>query len=478
MKIKVRDMSKVLLRVGFLILLVVGIETGYYEYAVKNLSSMESYIDFFDDNVHQVDINISQENWKSILDNPLEEEYHSCNITIDGERFSNVGIRTKGNSSLSNIADSGKSDRYSFKINFGKYDKGQTFYGLDEVCFNNLYADATYMKEFLSYDMFEYMGVPAPLCTFVNISINGQPWGLYVAVESIDESFLKRNFGEDYGELYKPESEFLKSDFPTSNPRIFKGEDLIYIDDNFDSYTSIFDNLKTDDLLDEDKIRLINSLKKLNNGELDSIMDKIMVLKFWVAQNFMCSYDTYIGRTLHNYYLYEKNGYLVMLPWDYNLSFGGDIYGKIANEIPTIDDATNLINASMFQPMHHSYIGKRPFFEKVVEKNKDLYVKYINDFIKGYFDSGHFEKKYNDITAKLKPYIENDATAFYSVQEIENAQGLLKEFIDLRVMSVKGQLAGSVIDDNYSTYIDASHINLEEMGHQKGGYVHVKGEEK
>ena len=167
-----------------------------------------------------------------------------------------------------------------------------------------------------------------------------------------------------------------------------------------------------------------------------------------------------------------------MLPWDYTLSFGGDIYGRIANEIPTIDDATNLINASMFQPMHHSYTGKRPFFEKVVEKNKDLYVKYINDFIKGYFDSGHFEKKYNDITAKLKPYIENDATAFYSVQEIENAQGLLKEFIDLRVMSVKGQLDGSVIDDNYSTYIDASHINLEEMGHQKGGYVHVKGEEK
>lgn len=475
-------MSKVLLRVGFLILLVVGIETGYYEYAVKNLSSMESYIDFFDDNVHQVDINISQENWKSILDNPLEEEYHSCNITIDGEKISNVGIRTKGNTSLSNIAESGLSDRYSFKVNFGKYEKGQTFYGLDEVCFNNLYADATYMKEFLSYDMFEYMGVPAPLCTFVNISINGQPWGLYVAVESIDESFLKRNFGEDYGELYKPESELLRYEAQNGledGTEIKKyGEDLVYIDSNIDSYYTIFDTAKTK-IDDKDKIRLINSIRGLNkSSDVSSYVDADKVLKYWVVNNFISNYDCYLAEDIHNFYLYEKDGLMSFIPWDYNLSFGGYPYTTEDNYKYEPDMATHIVNLSILDPVNLGYKGQRPMFERVVEQNKDFYSEYINRFITNYFDNGHFEIKYNIMVEKLKPYIENDMSAFYTIEEVEKAQSLLKEFIELRVMSVKGQLDGSVIDGNYSTYIDASHINLEEMGHQKGGYVHVKGEEK
>lgn len=471
-------MSKVLLRVGFLILLVVGFESGYYEYSVKNLSSMESYVDFFNDSVHQVDINISQENWNSILDNPLEEEYHSCNIIIDGEKFSNVGIRTKGNSSLSNIADSGISDRYSFKINFGKYDKGQTFYGLDEVCFNNLYADATYMKEFLSYDMFEYMGVPTPLCTFVNISVNGQPWGLYVAVESVDESFLKRNFGEDYGVLYKPESELLRYEAQNGLDDGVeiekKGEDLVYVDDNFDSYYTIFDTVKTD-IENKDKIRLINSIKGLNkNSELSPYVDIDRVLKYWVVNNFISNYDCYLAEGIHNFYLYEKDGIMSFIPWDYNLSFGGYPYTNENNYEYKPDMTTHIVNLSILDPVNINYKGQRPMFERVVEQNKDLYIMHINEFITNYFDSGHFEIKYNNMVDLLRPYIEQDNTAFYTVEEIEKAQGLLKEFIVLRLESVKGQLDGSVINGDYSTYIDASYIDLEELGHQKGGYFHIK----
>ena len=36
--------------------------------------------------------------------------------------------------------------------------------------------------------------------------LNGEDWGLYLAVESIEEAFLERNYGSDYGELYKPDS--------------------------------------------------------------------------------------------------------------------------------------------------------------------------------------------------------------------------------------------------------------------------------
>ena len=29
------------------------------------------------------------------------------------------------------------------------------------------------------------------------------------------------------------------------------------------------------------------------------------------------------GNIAHNYYLYEENGMLNLIPWDYNLAFGG-----------------------------------------------------------------------------------------------------------------------------------------------------------
>ena len=50
------------------------------------------------------------------------------------------------------------------------------------------------------------MGVASPLCSFVYITVNGEDWGLYLAVESVEESFLTRNYGTGYGELYKPDS--------------------------------------------------------------------------------------------------------------------------------------------------------------------------------------------------------------------------------------------------------------------------------
>lgn len=40
----------------------------------------------------------------------------------------------------------------------------------------------------------------------IYITVNGEEWGLYLAVEGVEESFLQRNYGKDYGELYKPDS--------------------------------------------------------------------------------------------------------------------------------------------------------------------------------------------------------------------------------------------------------------------------------
>ena len=58
-----------------------------------------------------------------------------------------VELFTKRCTSLSSIASDPDTDRYSFKLEFDHYIKGQTCYGLDKLILNNNYADATNMKE-------------------------------------------------------------------------------------------------------------------------------------------------------------------------------------------------------------------------------------------------------------------------------------------------------------------------------------------
>jgi len=155
--------------------------------------------------VHTINVEISDDDWADLLENPTDKTKYEVNVTIDGEEVSDVSFATKGNTSLSSVASDEDSDRYSFKINFGKYVDGQTYYGLDKLNLNNIYADATYMKDYLSYQLFNLMGCDAPLTSYVSLYINGELYGLYLAIENVSDAFLERT-GHSDANLYKPET--------------------------------------------------------------------------------------------------------------------------------------------------------------------------------------------------------------------------------------------------------------------------------
>ena len=112
---------------------------------------------FNTEQILSVDILIDPEDWQELLDTAINETYYRCDIRINGQTYSSVGIRAKGNTSLSMVAAS-DSDRYSFKVQFDEYVAGQTCMGLDKLVLNNNYADATMMKEALTYDLFALLG--------------------------------------------------------------------------------------------------------------------------------------------------------------------------------------------------------------------------------------------------------------------------------------------------------------------------------
>ena len=56
--------------------------------------------------VIEVDIDISEDAWSDLLENATAEAYYDCNVTVNGTTYEHVGLRAKGNTSLSMVASS------------------------------------------------------------------------------------------------------------------------------------------------------------------------------------------------------------------------------------------------------------------------------------------------------------------------------------------------------------------------------------
>ena len=167
---------------------------GYGLSSGESLASAAYAAELTEDSVMQVALTVDETEWENLLQNAEDEAFIAAEVSIDGVSYGVVGLRAKGNSSLSQVAAS-DSDRYSFKLDFAKYVEGNSFQGLNDLALNNMISDPSYLKEYLSYQLFEQMEIPTPLCRFAWITVNGEDWGLYLAVEQLKEDFLERNYG-------------------------------------------------------------------------------------------------------------------------------------------------------------------------------------------------------------------------------------------------------------------------------------------
>lgn len=531
------------------------------EYTGGRAVFMEYESKLFDrDQIISVDIQIDEKDWEELLSHAIEESYYACDVNINGTTFCDVGIRTKGNTSLKSIANDPDTDRYSLKLEFDQYVKGQTCFGLDKLVLNNNYADATNMKEAIVYDMYQYLDADASLYNYAKVSVNGEYWGVYLALEAVEESFLLRNYGVETGELYKPENMDGggERDFGSGNPRqnvpgdgqeravsgeipefpggengeipelpvgengeapefpggesreipespdIENGEapefpggenggrpefpggekgrgsrfmggggsDLNYTDDELDSYTTIWEGAVTD-TTDADHKRVITALNQIHSGaNLEEYLDVDAVLKYMAVHTFVVNLDSLSGNMTHNYYLYESDGQLNILPWDYNLSFGGMAMGKNSS-------ASEMIN----YPIDTPFSGTQ-FFDVLLENETYLarYHVYLKQLAEEYVQNKRFDTVYAKIRIQIDDLVKTDPTAFYTYDQYDAGAKMLFQTIWLRAESISGQLAGTIPStadtqrENPDKLTDASEINLSVMGEFHGGGNHFERE--
>jgi len=405
-----------------------------YAYTNSDSSTSESssIIDtvvFPHDEVVDVNIEIDEDAYAEMNANAMSEEIVMANITYNGNTFNNVGIRPKGNSSLRDVFQS-DSDRYSFKIDFNYYIDEQNFYGITKLNLNNLFSDPSMMAEYLGYEMLDELDAVSSRTTYVNLSLNGEPFGLYLAVEQVNEEYLLDNFDNDSGDLYKPEG---------------VGANLAYISDDGTDYTGLVPENAGE--YDNEKIaELIKTIE--DGGDLDSILNVDSLLKYLAVSTMTVHLDSYQGGMFHNYYLYNNDGIFEWISWDLNMIFNGFPGGSITDE----EAAQFLIDEPVKGSME-SY----PLIEAIFENESyvEKYHEYLTTLSEGYLDADNLSAKVLSVYDMIKSYVKADPTSFYTYDEFEN--GLFQEdgtqygilsFAEKRVENVAQQLSGEIPSTN------------------------------
>ncbi|MCO8192994.1 MULTISPECIES: CotH kinase family protein [Anaerofustis] len=425
---------------------------------IKSSTIQQPYVNkiFNDEKVHMIELHIKD--WDKMI-TEVSEEYVPCNVKIDGEIFNNIGIRIKGNNSKQLIEKYGLT-RYSLKLEFDHYNDSTNYYGLDKLNLDCSFQDNSYMKTYITFDMMKKMNIPTPLCSYTWVKVNGEDYGLFLAVEEPEEAFALRVFGKNHGQLYKPDYKDI------NDPNLDVA--LKYTTDEIDEYDNIFRNAKFQ-CSNRDKTRLINSLKNLSEkNNIDNYVDTNEVLRYFVVHNFTVNLDSYLGQTGHNYFLYEKNGKLSMIPWDYNLA-----YCTYSLGMPNpINDSTLYVNYPIDTPVSNEIAINRPMFYNLMteEEYYNLYHLYFKEFIDIYFENNYYKVKIKETQNLIKDYVKKDPTAFCSYDDFNIAVKTFEDFCNLRAQSIKKQLKGEIPSTNYgqnkdkNNFIDASEIWIPNLG--------------
>ena len=453
-----------------------------------------------------INIKMDEDDWNEMLENALSEDYYVCDVEVNGQEFKQVGIRPKGNTSLSSIANDPDTDRYSLKLEFDHYVSGQTCFGLDKLILNNNYGDATNMKEAIIYDMYEYLDVDASLYNYAKVSLNDEYWGVYLALEGVEDSFMLRNYGTQDGELYKPDSMEVGGDIPSvpkgagrSSDSDNKGRDFTPPADfdpskqredqtanSGDSSSDTGENTGSErpqmrdrgngggsgmgggpgmggneskngadlNYSDDD----LDSYSTIWDGEitdtgktdhkrvvkaLKNISEGTDIEKYMDVDNIL----KYMAVHVFSVNLDSLSGNMTHNYYLYESDGQLNLFPWDYNlAFGGMSMGQDVDGTSMINDAIDTPFDSTDFFDALLSNEEYLnkYHEYLRILVEEYVNGGRFEETYNRIRSQIDELVGTDPTAFYNGDEYDAAAEMLFKTVTLRAESILGQLEGTI----------------------------------
>ena len=419
-----------------------------------------NFDEVFEDNaVKRIDIVITEERWQSMLDDmsSLYGEFGSSSggpgggpggggaddfsdedpIFVPGEVFYNgkewyrVGVRFKGNSSLSSTWQSGNL-KLAFKLDFDEFEDdypqidNQRFYGFKKLSLKNNYNDKSQLREKVAGDVFRNAGLVGSHTAFYTVYVDHGDgplyFGLYTLVEEVDDTVLDTQFSDDDGNLYKPDGDAASFALGTYDEDEFvkkTNEDEADFSDVQNLYTIINDATRTTD-------------PETWRTDLEAVLDTDAFLKYLATNTVIQNWDTY-GKMTHNYYLYNNpnTSKLIWIPWDNNEALqDGGMGGALQLDFSNLSSSANwpLIG----------YLYEDPIY-------KAQYDDYLQEVVDGAFNVSTIQSQYATYSALIEPYAttELDGYSFLnSSSDFQAAVSTLNSHVVSRATAVNNYLNG------------------------------------
>ncbi|MHC3130231.1 MAG: CotH kinase family protein, partial [Candidatus Bathyarchaeota archaeon] len=461
--------SRLALVVLFSALLLAGILLGVVQTSGADAGSWASEGNivneanvFFDDSyIHEIRLYFDDPNWYDTLyaghdsNRSTADPYFPARFVSQGIEIDPVGARFKGLSTFGFgggfFWGGGGEDEHikkPFRIDFNMYDEGDgeetTFFGLKKLNLNNGALDPSLIREKLFMD-FASNYVPAPRSVFTRVYVNDEYYGLYLAMEHIDNTFVESRFGNDEdGNLYKVESlgtlSYLGPDPETynghyelkNNEEINDWSDLIWL-------TNVLTNTPISEL--PDKLEPI--------FDVESAMYSIALLDLFVSG------DSYIGNA-RNYYLYDRSdtGQFTHLLWDANLVFGNFGFGM------GMRSGADPAEYGVFPPsaMAGFGFGGGGFFGPpgggeepdntltliknvmAVESYNRTYLRALAQMLREGFDADSINARIQELADLIRDEVYNDPNLWTNPEDFEPELEAITDFVESRAAYVNTQL--------------------------------------
>lgn len=354
-----------------------------------------------------------------------------ASVTVDGDTFSDVGIRYKGNGTL---FDAARTAKKSFQVDLDRYGGKARFRKSKTINLHCGVADPSKYREAFGYALYRAAGVAAPRTSFAEVRItvpgkyDNELLGLYIVVEEIDKPFLRDRFGSDKGLLMKPEG-------------------VREIEDRGADWSKYKAQYRPQWEATPDEARRMTSFAKLVHKaddatfrqEIASYLDIDQYLRFLATTTFIANVDSFFALG-HNYYLYlhPKTGQLHVMPWDLDRAFAN---------LPFFGPNEQKMDLSITRP----YAGAHRLTDRVMampgmtEKYQALFKEmsatcFAKDRLLA--DIAAAETAMKDVLARDAKAAASRSEGFQTASIFTVRPPDLRTFVEKRAASVAAQLAG------------------------------------
>jgi hypothetical protein len=363
---------------------------------------------------------------------PENPTWVPATIEFEGNTWTNVGVRYKGNSSLTSGWRSGTL-KLPLKLDFDEFEDeypeidDQRFYGFKQLSLANGFNDSSFLRDAATSAILEEAGLPAAETAFYEVILDYSEGrvslGLYTMIEVIDDTVVERYFGSDEGNIYEGEgsaASFAASTFDQIEQSFQKenNEDEADWSDIESLFAVLHDDERTSD-------------PAAWRADLESVFDMHAFLEWLAITAIIQNWDAY-GSMSHNYYLYNNpaSGQLGWISWDHNeaMSKAGGKGGRglgnrsVSLDKAEVDDNWPLIRYLLDDPVYYG-----------------LYLDYLAETVAGPFDPDQMAETYQAMADLIAPY----AIADVGEAEFEAAVQQLIDHAYQRAEAVQEFLATS-----------------------------------